>query len=118
MYIEILSYAFSAVPASTVKDNPQLSDLKEPGTLKLDWRYFEHNKVYRNDLQVRKNLHKGTGTKMAEKLNNLPENKIGHFCSCAFVQIFANLEFIPINFISFKVPPVPGPCGSLGLVRG
>ena len=29
-----------------------------------------------------------------------------HFCSCAFMQIFANLEFIPINFIVFKVPPV------------
>ena len=42
---------------NTVKDNPQLSDLKGPGTSKLDWRYFEHNK--------------GTGTKMTEKLNNL-----------------------------------------------
>ena len=27
----------------------------------------------RNELQVRKRLHKGTGTKMAEKLNNLTE---------------------------------------------
>ena len=25
---------------STVKDNPQLSDLKGLGTSKLDWRYF------------------------------------------------------------------------------
>ena len=28
-----------------------------------------------------------------------------HFCSCAFLSINANLEFIPINFISLKVPP-------------
>ena len=62
----------------TVKDNPQLSDLKGPGTSKLDWRYFEHNKVDRNELQIRKNLHKGTGTKMTEKLNNLTE-KMDHF---------------------------------------
>ena len=71
----------------------------------MNWRYFEHNKVNRNELQIRKNLHKGTGTKMTEKLNNLTK-KIGHFCSCAFMQIDANLEFIPINFIMFKVPPV------------
>ena len=90
---------------STVKDNLQLSEPQEPGTSKLDWRYFEHNKFDRNELQVLKNLHKGTGTKMAEKLNNLTE-KIDHFCSCAFMQTFANLEFIPINFIVFKVPPV------------
>ena len=87
----------------TVKDNPQLSDLKGLGTSKLDWRYFEQNRVDRNELQVCKNLHKGTGTKMTEKLNNLTEF---FFCSCAFVQIFANLEFVPINFIVFKVPPV------------
>ena len=24
-----------------------------------------------------------------------------HFCSCAFLWIFANLEFIPINFITY-----------------
>ena len=36
----------------------------------MDWRYFEHNKVDRNELQVRKNLQKVTGTKMAEKFNN------------------------------------------------
>ena len=41
---------------TTVKDNPQLSDLKGPGTSKLDWRYFEHNKVDMNELQVRKNF--------------------------------------------------------------
>ena len=53
-----------------MKDKSQLSDHKGPGTLKLDWRYFEHNKVDRNELQICKNLHKGTGTKMIEKLNN------------------------------------------------
>ena len=26
------------------------SDLKGPGTSKLDWRYFEHNKIDRNEL--------------------------------------------------------------------
>ena len=59
----------------TVKDNPQLSDLKGPGTSKLDWRYFEYNKIDRNELQVRIYLHKGTGTKMTDKLTNLTEKK-------------------------------------------
>ena len=36
----------------------------------MDWRYFEHNKVDRNELQIFKNSQKGTRTKMAEKLNN------------------------------------------------
>jgi hypothetical protein len=58
---------------NTVKDNPQISDLKGPGTSKLDWRYFEHNKVDRNELHIHKNLHKGTKTKMTEKLNTLTE---------------------------------------------
>ena len=48
---------------STVKDTPKLSDLKGPGTSKLDWKYFEYNKIDRNKLQVRIYLHKGTGTK-------------------------------------------------------
>ena len=63
--------------------NPILSDFKGPGTLKLDLRYFEQNKVDRNELQIRKNLQKGTGTKIAEKLNNFEKfdrKKIGHFC--------------------------------------
>ena len=65
--------------------NPQLSDLKEPGTSKLDWRLsidiIEYHvvacycKIDRNELQIRKNLHKGTGTKMTDKLNNLTEEK-------------------------------------------
>ena len=60
---------------NTVKDTPQLSDLKGPGTSKLDWRYFEYNKIDRNELQVRIYLHKGTGTKMTDKLTNLTEKK-------------------------------------------
>ena len=50
--------------------NPRLSDLKGPGTSKLDWRYLDHDKIDRNELQIRTNSQKGTGTKMAEKLNN------------------------------------------------
>ena len=103
--IKVRVFFLKWLSCSTVKDKSQLSDHKGPGTLKLDWRYFEHNKVDRNELQICKNLHKGTGAKITEKLNNLTE-KMGHFCSCAFMQIFANLEFIPINLIVFKVPPV------------
>ena len=33
---------------STVGINQRLSDLKEPGTSKLYWRYLEHNKIDRN----------------------------------------------------------------------
>jgi hypothetical protein len=50
--------------------NPILSDLQGPGTSKLDWRYLKHNKIDRNKLQIRTNTQKGTGTKMAENLNN------------------------------------------------
>ena len=49
--------------------NPRLSDLKVPGTSKLDWRYLEHNKIDRNELQIRTNSQKSTGTKIAEELN-------------------------------------------------
>ena len=35
---------------STVKDTPKLSDLKGPGTSKLDWKYFDHSKIDRNEL--------------------------------------------------------------------
>ena len=50
--------------------NPRLSALKGPGTSKLDWRYLKHNKIDRNELQIRTNSQKGTGTKIAENLNN------------------------------------------------
>ena len=65
----------NSTATNTVKDTPQLSDLKGPGTSKLDWRYFEYNKIDRNELQVRIYLHKGTGTKMTDKLTNLTEKK-------------------------------------------
>ena len=58
------------VVGSTVGINPRLSDLKGPGTSKLDWRYLEDNNLDRNELQIRTNSQKGTGTKIAEKLNN------------------------------------------------
>ena len=54
----------------TVGINPTLSDLKGPGTSKLDWRYLEHSKIDKHELQIRTNSQKGTGTKIAEKLNN------------------------------------------------
>ena len=50
--------------------NPTLSDLKGPGTSKLEWREFGHNKIDRNELQIRKHSQKGAGTKMAENFNN------------------------------------------------
>ena len=52
---------------SSVEVNSVLCDLNTPGTSKLDWRYFEHKKIDRNELQIHKNLQKGTGTKMAEQ---------------------------------------------------
>ena len=55
---------------NTVGINPRLSDLMGPGTSKLDWRYLEHDKIDRNELQIRTNSQKGTGTKIAVKLNN------------------------------------------------
>ena len=71
---------------NTVKDNPQLSEPQGPETSKLDWRYFERNKVDRNKLQVRKSLHKGTGTKMAEKLNNLTEKNRSFLFLCLYAN--------------------------------
>ena len=50
--------------------NPIISDLNTPRTSKLGWRYFEANKIDRNELQIRKSSQKGPGTKMAEKMNN------------------------------------------------
>ena len=70
---------------NTVGINPRLSDLKGPGTSKLDWRYLEHNKIDRNELQIRTNSQKGTGTKIAEKLNNFEkfERKKVKFQPCS-----------------------------------
>ena len=73
-------------PPNTVKDTPQLSDLKGPGTSKLDWRYFEYNKIDRNELQVRIYLHKGTGTKMTDKLTNLTEKNESFLFLCLYAN--------------------------------
>ena len=81
------------------------SNLKGPGTSKLDWRYFEHYKVDRNELQVHKIC-----IKAQEQIWPIFFCQIvqffSHFCSCAFMQIFENLDFTPIKLIVFKVPPV------------
>ena len=50
--------------------NPRLIEPWGPGTSKLDRRYLGINKIDRNELQIRTNSQKGTGTKMAETLNN------------------------------------------------
>ena len=95
---------------TTVGINPILSDFKGPGTSKLDWRYLEHNKIDRNELQVRKNLHKCTGTKMAKKLNNLTEkNRFPNFCEPG-VHSFLTLLRSKYHQSNFEVP---GSCGSL-----
>ena len=55
--------------------NQPHTPLKGPGISKLERRYFGHNKIDRNELQIHKNSQKGTGTKMAEKLNNFEKFK-------------------------------------------
>ena len=71
--------------ASTVGINPRLNDLKGPGTSKLDRRYLDHDKIDRNELQIRTNSQKGTGTKIVEKLNNFEkfDRKIIKFQPCS-----------------------------------
>ena len=75
----------TSMAASTVGINQRLSDLKGPGTSKLDWGYLEHNKIDRKELQIRTNSQKGTGTKIAEKLNNFEkfERKKVKFQPCS-----------------------------------
>ena len=53
---------------NTVGINPTLSDLNTPWTSKLCWRYFEANKINRNELHIRKKSQKGTGTKKGWKI--------------------------------------------------
>ena len=52
----------------------------------MDWRYLEHNKIDRNDLQIRTNSQKGT--KIAEKLNNFEkvERKKGQISALFLTQ--------------------------------
>ena len=75
-------------PLNTVGINPRLIDLKGPGTSKLDWRYLEHNKIDRNELQVCTNSQKGTRTRIAEKLNNFEkfERKKGQISALFLTQ--------------------------------
>jgi hypothetical protein len=51
----------------------------------MDWRYLEHNKIDRNELQICTNSQKGTGTKMAEKMNDFEkfERKKIQFQPCS-----------------------------------
>ena len=51
---------------TTVGINPIISEPQGPGTSRLDWRYLEHYKIDRYELQIRTNSQKGTETKMAE----------------------------------------------------
>ena len=60
---------------NTVGINLTISDPFTPRISKLGGRYFEANKIDSITLQIRTNRQKGTGTKMAEKLNNLTEKK-------------------------------------------
>ena len=66
----LFSEAQKNASAITVGINPVLSDLNTPRTSRLGWRYFEANKIDRNELHIRNNSQKGTRTKMTEKLNN------------------------------------------------
>ena len=47
--------------------------------------YLEHDKIDRNELQIRTNSQKGTGLKIAENLNNFEnfERKKGKFQPCS-----------------------------------
>ena len=60
----------SHVTPNTAGINPRLIAPHTPRTSKFGWRYFEANKIDRNQLQIRTISQKGTGAKMAEKLNN------------------------------------------------
>jgi hypothetical protein len=51
--------------------NPILSDLNTPQTSKLGWRYFEANKIDRNELQILQKFTKSHRKKtIVEKLKN------------------------------------------------
>ena len=86
--------------------NPTLSDLRGPGTSKLEWRYFGHNEIDRNELQIPKNSQKGTGTKMAEKLLlfffKLQEKK-SHFSPVLNPETFRCPRPLPQIFECYKI---------------
>ena len=65
--------------------NPRLIEPHTPRTSKFGWRYFEANKIDRNQLQIRTISQKGTGAKMAEKLNNFEKfHRKNHQISALF----------------------------------
>ena len=64
--LHVLGGHMCACPLAQWESTHILSELQGSGTLKLDWRYLEHNRINRNDLQIHTNSQKGTGTKMAE----------------------------------------------------
>ena len=69
-----------------MKDTPQLIEPQGPGSSKLDWRCSEYNKDDRNEPQVRIYLHKGTGIKMTDKLNNLTEKNESFLFLCLYAN--------------------------------
>ena len=73
---------FNLGQLNTVGINPILSDFKGPGTSKLEWRYFEYNKIDMNELQ--------TGTKIAEIL------KI--FIRFSIENLIANISFYVLSW--------------------
>ena len=77
----------------------KLSDLNRPWTSKLGWRYFEANTIDRNELQIRKNSQKGTGTKMAQKLNSFEkfERKKIKYQPCSQPRDFLRTREMPQN---------------------
>ena len=69
MALVVCLLTWEAQVSNTVGINPILSDPFTPQNSKFGVRYFEANRINRNILQIRTNCQKGTGTKMAEKLN-------------------------------------------------
>ena len=70
-FLEVFPRGSFPWTSSTVQSVPQNT---HSWTSKLDWRYFEANKIIRNELQIRTNSHKGIRTKMAETLKNFEKS--------------------------------------------
>ena len=67
--------------------NPQLAKVNRRDQGLQNWIGGTlNNKVDRNELQVCKSLHKGTGTKIAEKLNNLTEKNRSFLFLCLYTN--------------------------------
>ena len=105
--------------------NPRLSDLRGPWTSKLVWSYLEHNKIDRNELQIRTNSQKGTGTKIAEKLKNFEkfERKKSQNSALFLTQRPLDdwpdaLDHLPINLVANKCTKLAKKVKSCYLVLG